>query len=342
MIPRPHRSLTLALILLVALLTLSACATPTPTVSVDPTIGESATPEGIATLPPTAEPTDSPGRILLVVPAGVQPAENVREVLQALAAERGLAFETRPAIQSTDLTPADPLVVLVEPAEDPSNLAAAVPGTQFLAVSTPYLEGHDNLSVIRVDRAQLAFLGGYIAQMIAPDFRGGGLFPAASPELADAFTNGGHYLCGRCVPVFAPVVFFPQAAGADSTGWLAAYDELQKNRLETLYLSAEATQPDVMQAAASAGIVLLGETYPGDEYRSAWAVTLYPDVQQAVGRTSGELLNGETSPGFTAFAPIVLTDLNENWLTPGKQTQIYTLIDDLANGWVYPLSVPSE
>ena len=103
-----------------------------------------------------------------------------------------------------------------------------------------------NLSIIRGGENQAVFLAGYLATLNAPDFRSGALLvdgAANTAKLQDSFLNGGHYFCGRCAPVYAPIVLFPQVglvpAGADAAGWQAAFDTLNQNLLEMLYVPAE-------------------------------------------------------------------------------------------------------
>ena len=94
------------------------------------------------------------------------------------------------------------------------------------------LSAGGNLSVVRQLEVQRTFMAGYITTLIAPDWRAAGLLPDAPADLQDAFINGGRYWCGRCIPMYAPLVLFPlagtQPAGTDAAGWQSTLQDLQK------------------------------------------------------------------------------------------------------------------
>jgi hypothetical protein len=78
-----------------------------------------------------------------------------------------------------------------------------------------------NLSVITTQAQDLAFMGGYLTTLIAEDWRSSGLIPndtGLGLDYKDAFENGARYLCGLCVPYWAPLLYFPVVVEATASG----------------------------------------------------------------------------------------------------------------------------
>jgi hypothetical protein len=276
-----HRSpFALSLVILMACLLISAC-TPGTQASIPPT--EPVDPTPAVNEPSQASPTPSlpapQARILFVT--GNESSAQVEEIkakLNEIATQNNLLLESTQGLDPAQLDASARLVVFLSVPEGLESLLASAPDQQFLVISQAEINPAANLSTIRVQPSDRAFLAGMITAMLSPDWRSGGLFPTEQPEIAGAFQNGGHYLCGRCVPVYAPVVFFPvtggTAAGSPPVAWQGAFDELQKNRLEALYISPEAQSPELLQSLSDKGIILLGGQAPGDAKPASWAVTL--------------------------------------------------------------------
>lgn len=303
-------------------------ASPTPDPSVSPT------------LEPTEPPTPAPDSAQVIyLGSGPEAAE-----ARALAEAEDLSFSALTALSPDDLTAATRLVVLEQLPENIDALRSAAPDAQFLLLNGDAGQAGGNLSVVVADSLHRAFVGGYLAQMLSPDFRGAGLLPAGNDALADAFENGGRYLCGRCVPVYAPVVLFPVLAtapeGADLNAWQAAYAEIEANRLETVFVDPAASQPEVLAFLMQQNLTLVGGQTPPEEIQPAWAATIGFDRAGALKSAFPELLAGRGGQAFTA--PVTLSDVDENRVTPGKQRMLQKIIDDLAAGWLEPLSVPGE
>lgn len=336
--------MTLAAVSLIVLLVLSACNGQAPTVAtVTATPGDDPTPvlEDPTQVP---SPTSPPGWVWLVATAGADNASqtSIQTWLASQAALAGLQFERVEAYPVGDTAPTPRIVVFLEAPEDAANLAASAPNTQFLIVTDQNIEPANNLTIIRNPAVQQAFIAGFIATLVAPDFRSGGLFSGEDGISQEAYLNGGRYLCGRCIPVYAPVVLFPQVntlnLDGGSLAWKEAFDTLNLNRIQVLFVPPQTLEAEFLEYLISLNIKLLGTQLPAEEYRSAWVATVAADLQGALDQAWPGLVAGEG--GKTIAASLQLNDVNDSLLTPGKLGMVEKLMDELRGGWIEPLSVP--
>jgi hypothetical protein len=319
---------------------LSACggSTSTPVVA-EATVTAAAPTRPAATLAPTLAPTPVPaqGKVVLVAPEG---EKTVRAALQSLVAEAKLAFEARSALKKEDLRPEWKIVVLLQAPDDLPGLLSAAPATQFLLLGDA--QPAANLSVIRQDELQRAFVAGYITALVAPDWRAGGLLPADPATLVDAFVNGGRYWCGRCIPHYAPLVLFPiavtQPAGAALTGWQDALNQMNKSILQAVYASPQASTPELLKAMVNQNLIVVGTSTPTSEVQGRYATSVVFDPLPALKKLWPDLLAGKG--GAQAPATLTWADVNEAYFTPGKQRLALEVTAGLADGTIGPLSVP--
>ncbi len=325
---------------------LAACGGATPTATESPL----ATPAGeTATIHPTSEPTAAVVRVILVSDSGATPAEvqNTESRLSALAAQESMTLTKAESLTAADLTTDVRIVVWQGTASGISELAAGAPQVQFVAITSSELEPAANLNVIRLHPENAIFIAGYISTLIAPDWRGAGLLPADGPlgDRAQAvFTNGGRFFCGRCAPAYAPVVLFPVSAmlpgGSPASSWQAAFDELNANVVEVLYVSDAAASPELYEALSALGLTLIGSQPPTEDLRSHWAATVQVDGSASLETLWPGLLAGQ--PGQALDAPVTLSDVDPDKFSPGRQDLVDAMIADLQNGLVDPFSIPVE
>ena len=310
---------------------LTTQTTPTPTsLPATPTLQPSPT-----ALPPA----------VWVIAADTADAAVTNQINTVLAGQNGVVVNTYAQFNPVDVTPDVKAVIVLNPPADLSAWAAALPEVQFVGIGSGLGEASGNINVIDDQLAQRAFVAGYIATLIAPDFRSGALFMENEPELAlkqDGFLNGGRYLCGRCVPVYTPLVLFPQTitlpAGADSAALQSGFDQLNQNRIEVLALPAEGLLPDFLTSLVNQNVLLLGWQIPPAGFKEHWIATVSVDVTSALTTMLPALLTGDG--GKHANADLFLADVNETYLSSGKMLMVNALIDDLKNGRIVPLSIP--
>ncbi len=314
-----------------------AASTPTPT-----PVPVQASPTAL----PTA--TTDPGAVWFIAPAQADPSlsQAIAAYLQQAASQAGLSYATYPEFRQSELPKNLKVAVLLDPASepDPASLATSLPDTQFILIGDGLPQASGNLSVVDTQLDQRVFVAGYIATLVADDFRSGGLFSEGDPLLAskqDSFMNGGQYLCGRCVPVYPPLVTFPQIvtipAQADAGGMQTAFDQLNQDTIQTLYLPAEAYNTDFLTYLAGQNVAMLGLQTPPDGFSNNWITTVQVDAVTALDQVWSAVLAGQG--GQQAAAVVSLADTNANLLSPGRQEMVKDLISELAGGWVVPGSV---
>ncbi|GIV65818.1 MAG: hypothetical protein KatS3mg047_0211 [Bellilinea sp.] len=299
--------------------------------------------------PPTEvpSPTPLPGQVWLVIPEGREATANqIQPLLEGKAASQNFLFEVHTPTDLENPPKNLVLVVFAGPDAQTSTWNERFPQTGLIILEDDSTEASQNVSVIRSASVMQAFMAGFITTLVAPDFRSGGLFNQNDPlvnQLQDSFLNGGRYLCGRCAPVFAPIVFFPQTATFNPDGsvteWVAAFESLHQNRLETLYLADPALlDPQLLEAISRQNVAFLTTQTPAEEWRSQWIATLEVDHLGTLEKAWENWQNGE--PGKIWHASIRISETNPERLTDGKRDLALKTLHELENGWIYPLSIP--
>lgn len=336
MIRRLFLLLTLAVLLV-------SCGTPTLTEGVTPSSPAQPTPADSATLAvptDTPPPTPPPGLVLLAG-AEVFPPE-IQAASQSLAAESGWTLDTAPTLEAANLLPQTRLIVWLGDPAQARSLAEAAPQVRVIAFHSAAVEPTDNLSWIVADANQQAFLAGYLGMLVTDDWRSAGILPGEPPALTEAFQNGGRYLCGRCIPLYSPIVEFPVAAslpaGSPASAVLDAIGELNRQYyLETLFIHPQISSPELLAPLVGQDYRYIGLQSPPPELKSQWVATVTFDLAAAL-RLAWPAVDAE-SGGAIFTAPLVLQDVNEDILTEGKLGLLTPVLQDLQNGLIYPLFI---
>jgi hypothetical protein len=333
------------LIILLSML-LAACGTP----QASPTAQISPTPEASPTLAPTSTPTPPPGKAVLFAPDSTDPAllAQAQSLIEAQAGSAGLVTETLTLLEPGNFNAEVKLVVALSRPSNLPDLMAAAPQAQFIVVSSDALEPSANLTVIRLQAEYQAFVAGYLTTLISNDWRSGGLIPAETPALQDAFANGGRYFCGVCAPGWPLGATFPLASGAqapaDGGAWaVQAADFFDNGKVESFYLSAQAARPEVFayldgRAQLNTTVMLVGALPPADELRAQWAATIGLDPFDALSQALPEALAGKSAGSISV--PVSLSDVSPDLLSPGRLEMVESLLDEIAAGRINPFSVP--
>ena len=258
-----------------------------------------------------------------------------------------MPLEMRATAATSELAPDWKIVLFTAPPADLDQWLAAAPQTQFVVITPDERVGAANLTVIRTRLDQLAFSAGYLATMLAYDFRAAALVPSddpIGPIWVDAFTNGGRYWCGLCNPFYAPLVRFPlvsyQPRGSSLDAWLAAVDQLSLNFVYVLYVAPEISTPDLLFALASRGFILIGSVPPQDEIRTRWAATLRNDPAAALESLWSSVISG--AGGQVVDAPLALEDVNSQYLSQGRLDQFNRALQEIQSGMIYFLTPPMQ
>jgi len=276
-------------------------------------------------------------------------SDKYQKLVYDLAQTNGMRFQVRNALTPADVAfegTALKIVVALPPDPGLEALTAASPGVQFLAIGIPGLAAASNLSSVGstglpVD--QQAFLAGYIAGMVAPEWRVGILSQKDTPggDLAvTAFGNGYHFYCGDCFnPNFTmgfshgdyPVIVrIPtDAPASDDTGYA---NLLIQNFVKVAYLYPDIATPDLLSYMAQNNVMLISQTLPGEDLRPNWVASIQPDLISALKSIYPELIAGKG--GQVVSTPLFLTDVNPDLLSDAKMRLVQDVLTGLENGTI--------
>ena len=313
--------------------------------------GANLTPEVPSSTPiPIASPTlPSAPLTILVLPSDMPRAESdqYQNLVYDLAQANGMRFQVRNALTPADLAfegPALKVVIVLPPDPGLAELVAAAPGVQFLSVGLPGLAAAPNLSSVGaaglpVD--QQAFLAGYIAGMVAPEWKVGVLYQkhtTGGETARNAFTNGFIFYCGDCRnPNFPqPVGIYPILVGiptdapeSDYTGYA---NLLIQNVVKAAYIYPDIATPDLLSYMAQNDMLLISQTLPGEDVRFNWVASIQPDLTSAIQRIYPDLAAG--NGGQDAPTPLFLTDVNPDLLSDAKLRLVQDVLTGLQNGTI--------
>jgi len=298
---------------------------------------------------PTAAPTVSTPLVILVIPADMDKTESdmYQSLVYDLTQANGTRFQVRNTLSPDDVAaegPAIKVVIVLPPDPGLAALTAAAPGVEFLAVGIPDLPQAANLSTIGANGApvdQEAFLAGYIAGMLAPEWKVGILSQKDTPggEAArTAFGNGFTFFCGACRnPNFSqPVGIYPVVVRVPTDaqqGEYAAYAKvLLDNFVKVAYLYPDVATPDVANYLAQYNVLMIGQSLPAKNLSANWIASLQPDTISAIKKVFPDLLAGKG--GQVLPTPLYLTDVNADLLTAGKLQMVQQVLDGLQNGTI--------
>lgn len=333
----------LIILFIVIMVALSACggnnsaATSTPVPSDTPII------------PPTITATATTPLAILVVPADLDPETSnlYQKTVYDLAQASGLRFQVRNTLTAADLEPGLQVVIVFPPDPGIVALAAAAPQVQFLAINLPDVAAGGNISVLggnsQTDVA--AFLAGYTAALITPDYRIGMMMPkdnADALRALNAYATGMAFYCGACRPLYFYPAPFPQyveiGAEEDPVNYNAYADILLLQRkVLAFFLYPDIATEDLMNYIGTTGSYLIGTVSP-EQRPAGWVMTIQPDVIKAIQNAWPGLVSGQG--GVTVQSPLGLADVDPTILTPGKQRLVEQTLSDLQAGRISTVPNP--
>lgn len=330
---------------------MAACSRATPSASPttappDTGLPQQASPtapvKNTEVLPPTVTPTALASRVILVIPPGADATQAglVQSALASLAEQSGYVLQVLPALTPADLTADVRVVVVLPPDPGVANLVAAAPAVQFLAIGIPGLQAAGNLSLLAAQGErpdQQGFLAGYLAAVITNDWRVGVISSQDTPagkSSRQGFLNGVIYYCGLCRPSFPPFQQYPLYADVpSSTGqidWRAAADNLISRAVQTVFVAPTANDPDLLDYLVQAGVNIIGVSAPTNKAQARWVASVQSDLAKGIQDLWPVLLKGQS--GGEQATPLVITNVNPQLLSPGRQVWIQETLADLVAG----------
>jgi hypothetical protein len=345
------------LILLMFLILLTACgglngrtsvsSTPTPDfnlTSLPPPVA-TVIPESTDTAFPQITPAPASTRVVLLAPdhiADLYLYENVINALDHLTSLDGLTLEVHASLLLEQLDESISLVVTLPPDPGLANLVNNAPQTRFLAIGIPGLQPTSNLSVIpaiedSID--EVAFLAGYIAAVVTPDWRVGVISggDTTSEIIArSSFQNGAIFFCGLCQLSHPPYHPYPLFAAIDSdsgeVAWRLAADDLISRAVRTVYVTPGVENEPLLAYLAGEGLKIIGFGPPPEAVRDQWIASVRVNYEQVLADAWSDLLSADS--GLDLTLPLAIEDINQELFTPGRQMLVETILPDLVNGYI--------
>ena len=328
---------------------LFACSPPVsePTPLSPPT----STPESISTeiqtLPiETEKPTIIPSqtKVILVAPPEVALTEfeGLASTLEELAESEDLDFEVRSSFTQQDLSPDLKIVAAIPPDPGLAELARAAPAIQFLGIAIPGLEPAPNLSIIdtqEISPDRIGFLAGYLAAVVAPEWRVGVISTNDTPEgvsQQQGFLNGAVFFCGLCRQTYPPFNSYPMyveaPSGSSPQEWQTVGDILIDQAVQTAFIAPGVSDESLIEHLASAGINLIGTVPPPPGLRDQWIATISGDISSALRAIWPDLITDQGGASLPAL--LTVTHINPDLFSPGRQRLVDNLIVELSSGFI--------
>lgn len=230
------------------------------------------------------------------------------------------------------------LVVAPLPSADLIQQTAAIPEVAFILLGAGPQEPAENVVVLAPSglRPDLpAFAAGVVAATVTEDWRAGVAGLGSGPEARArrlAFLNGVEYVCGLCRPAYPPFLPYPVDASPPEPDAAAAINALLEANVTTAYLFADSDSDGLFEAAAQAGLRLIGEVAPKATWQDAWVATVGYDLEGAVLEAWRALSEGQG--GYAAQVPVALKNVNSAVLTEGRQRAVEMILNDLNSGFI--------
>ncbi len=274
--------------ILIFIMILTSCTT-TPTEQ-QPVFTVS--PDSTTTLPTETEvvstPTDTlqiKNIILLIKNENFTNEEtDINNQLDQFAQSRALNYELVQDFDENLISSAE-LVVVMDPEENWIDLSANFSNATFLFISEKQLALPNNGYQIKLLPAEFYFLAGYASALVSNDWRISGILPDTSYDntsAAQLFSNGVHYLCGLCLPVYTPLVRFPVTASLSSTAnqdsIFSAISELSVNRPETVYIQSEFLTSETSTDLRNDGLTIVSNQHTGTEADLLPDLSIYQEI----------------------------------------------------------------
>lgn len=333
----------LLITLLLAFL-LTACGGQAEAPAEPPTL----TPTATFTPEPTLTPTPEIPLALLVVPADMdqEVSDTYQSLVYNLAQNSGMRFQVRNTLTVEDLEPSLRVVIALPPDPGFAELAPQAPQAQFLSVNIPGIVPSGNVSILaNTDRPDIAaFISGYIAGMITEDYHAGLMIPkddALGQTMLAAFKTGFAYYCGTCSPYILPpwcttAPCYPQyidiPADEDPATFNAYSDFLILQRqVETIYVSPQFATSDLLTYLSSNGVLVISDFTP-TQILGNWVASIQPDVVTAIKLAWPDLAAGVGGKSVTS--PLVIVNVNEEHLPPGKLQNAQEVLAQLQSGQI--------
>ena len=258
-----------------------------------------------------------------------------------LAEESGLVVESVNQISEEDIRNDVSLIFFFEDDPGIEYFASRFKEIQFIAVGIPNITTDSNISIIGesgLRKDQQAFVAGYIAAMVADDWRAGVVSIGESEEIRaieEGFLNGARYFCGLCRPAFPPFYEYPQSTHFDSNGlsWGSIIGFIGENKLGVIYLAPTGVFESSVSEWTPIESAIIGDgPRPQIVPESQWMAAVQFTALEGLQTIWNDLLAGKG--GFQVQWELQIVEINRDLLSSGREQKALELIDDLASGFI--------
>jgi len=238
-------------------------------------------------------------------------------------------------------------LVLFNPAPEIIQNISNVKTAHIIIVGNQIEEdpGHST-SFVQYSGGDQFFIAGTLAAIISDDWRIAGLFPdetSHETSIAQVFKNGVLYICGRCTPVYGPIVSFPVTASLSEAEsqeiTLSAYKNLAANRINTIYIPSNYLFSELVLLLHQNKIRIISDQILNGEQADWVDYAVIFDLTEAIMKA---IKNPASDDQHTVFpVDFKIISNNEYEISPGKLDYLNQIIMDIGNGYIFPYSVPS-
>lgn len=261
-------------------------------------------------------------------------------ILEELAISAGYQIVELEELPLSVVNPNAHIVVLIGAPSAASDLIQNNPEVRFLLIGETDIEPGVNVSTIGsggLPKHEQSFLAGYIAALIAPEWRTGMMMAETeSKDLAGAFQRGIKFYCGLCRQTFPPYYDYPvvEIVKPEETGSITqSFQSLSGFYVDTVYVSEGViTRADGYERGEELSIKVIGSSAPPDAWRSNWVAAIQFDLEVPLRSAWSELIEG--SGGNKHPIGFVLTDVNDELLSPGKLDHANDVISEVVAGYI--------
>jgi len=289
----------------------------------------------------TPSPAPEPQQVLLVLPPGSEDdfSRRLEAAIQQLG-ERDSLVVQKVSDLPAKFDESQRTIIMIYPDESFLAVVRRYPDRTFIAVAAESLPAEPNMWILGNSGSgmdQAAFLSGYIAAMLTPDWRIGALQSfetRGGRQLDRAFINGGVFFCGLCRPAFPPYFSYPAYVALNELSDRSARAALvtaEEMGLQVVWVAPE-LRPLLDALQLPAGFSFLGTSEPSSNLAGSWIATVRPAPEQRLEELWEAILAG--APAELVPIPIVIENVNSSVLTPGRLGQADQIRLELEKGYI--------
>lgn len=306
---------------------------------------ETNTPESVIVNPTHTPEIEYPPTILLFADEETDLAfiNDIQEIVQLVADQNEWVYEFRSNLNGSPLP--QNLKAMVMIADEPNILELIGESNGVKILSVGLAQEADlipNLTLIDLPengQAVEGFVAGYIAAMQTEEWRVGMLGFADQSDYRIGFINGAIYFCGLCLPQYPPYEDYPLFVevndGAEFEELKAGVDLLVQKDIQIVYLAPGTDDSELILYLSQLGINMIGNQRPPSVPETLWIASVSWDWLSAVEDALPKMLSDDYS---NKLAPKILVgDVDQNVFSLSRQTLVYEIIENLADGIIDPL-----